>query len=182
MVSAPTSAGGPPSRDASPRHPSASSSSSATATAVTTRRRVADFDDEDPASAHHGHHHSHVLHGHGSRYAMMRRRLLGGIQEGLPRRYPGRRVLSGLLVMFVFSVFVKGTFFAGSSFGYGNGLLTHASVKEELVSNRVVEVKDDGDGCSTKTVAAASSSSSSSMPKRVLEKLSVSEESKKEKK
>ncbi|KAI4303798.1 hypothetical protein MLD38_039391 [Melastoma candidum] len=165
------SPGIPPSCDKSPLHPSAcSSSSSATATPPTTRRRVADLDDEDLASSHHNHRHNPVLHNHGSRYVVLRRGLLGGVPE---RRYPGRRVFSGLLFVFIFWAFVKGTFFAGSSFGYGNGLLMHASMKEELVSNRVVDVKDDVDGSSSSMTA--SSSSSSSMLERVPEKSSTPE-------
>lgn len=99
----------------------------------------------------------------------MRRRLLGGISEGWARRFPGRKVLSGLLVVVVFSIFMKGPFFASRS-THRNGLLTHASVKEDLVQNKVVDV-NDGDGSTSTSTATWSSS----MPKRVLEKLSVSQ-------
>ncbi|KAI4324428.1 hypothetical protein MLD38_029920 [Melastoma candidum] len=177
VLSAPTSSGVPPinSSNASPR---------LSAATATTRRRIADLvdipdhsssedDEEDPSHHHHNpaHNFNHPHHNsHGSRGALMRKRLLGGMPEAWARRHPGRKVLSGLLLFVIFSVFIKGSFFASSNFGYKNGLLTHATIKEDLVHNKVVDVKDREDGSSS-----SSSSTSSSMPKRVLEKLSTPE-------
>ncbi|KAI4364357.1 hypothetical protein MLD38_020461 [Melastoma candidum] len=147
VLSAPTSSGVPPinSSNASPR---------LSAATATTRRHIADLvdtpdhssseDDEEYPSHHHhnpAHNFNHPHHNsHSSRGALMRKRLFDGMPEAWARRHPGRKVFSGLLLTVVFSVFIKGSFFASSNFGYKNGLLTHATVKEDLVHNKTPEI------------------------------------------